>query len=123
MLGLDTRSCIFRRYFKNLSFWDFTPQLSDFQLSLLHTLFFKNYVLECWNLIAFIRDMLHMEIREVTLAPNPTASREGDFTVVSGLPRNPRGTEMRERTSVLAGQVQTDPSCEEPMFGHPMILL
>lgn len=51
---------------------------------------------------AFIPDMLHMELREVTLVPNPTASRDGNFTVVSGLTQNPGGTEMREWAPVFA---------------------
>lgn len=66
--------------------------------------------------------MLHMELREVTLVPNPTASRDGNFTVVSGLTQNPGGTEMREWAPVLAGERQTDPSCKEPASGCPIKL-
>lgn len=68
--------------------------------------------------------MLHMELREVTLVPNPTASRDGNFTVkVSGLTQNAGGTGMIEWASVLAGEMQTDPSCKEPVFGYPVMLL
>lgn len=71
---------------------------------------------------AFIPDMLPVELREVTLVPNPTASRDGNSTVVSGLTQNPGGTESGEQASVLAGETQTDPSCKEPTFGYPIML-
>lgn len=71
---------------------------------------------------AFVPDKLHMERREVTLVPNPTASRDGNFAVVLGLSQNPGGTEMRERASFLAGEMQTDPSRKELPSGYPMKL-
>lgn len=50
---------------------------------------------------AFILDLLHLELRKVTLVPNPIASREGSFTVVSGLAPNLGGAETRGWTSAL----------------------
>lgn len=56
-----------------------------------------------FELTGFIPDMLHMQLREVILIPNPTANRDGNFTVVSGMTLDPGGTGMKRLTPVFTG--------------------
>lgn len=105
--GLDTHGYIFRRYFKNLSFWDLTLQLSHskgcfcFQSVCYILYFLKTIISSVLILTAFVPDMLPMQLREVTRVPNPTADGDGSFTVLSGVRWNPGGTETRGWASVL----------------------